>query len=75
MSDDLIRPHDPFSGHVDPAPADDTIEPVKPPEPPTPPQEPVKKPVARKTPARRGRRPRRVPTDAEVAEAARKVKP
>jgi hypothetical protein len=65
MADDTIREHDPFSGHDDPVPVEDPAEPEveTPPAAETP--EPPKKPV------RRGRRPRRTPSAAEV-EASRK---
>lgn len=71
---DLIRAHDPFSGHEPPAPAEDTPEPTPVPEAPTPPPEPAKKAPARKPAARRGRRPRKIPTDAEVEAARAAVK-
>lgn len=70
MSDsDLIRPHDPFSGHEAPAPAVEVTEPEKAAQPATPPAEPAQKP-----PARRGRRPRRTPSAAEVEKSARRAR-
>jgi hypothetical protein len=68
--DELIRPHDPFSGHEAPAPAKDTTEPPKPAEEQPPPPEPVEK----KAPARRTRRPRRTPPPAKAVrtESARR---
>jgi hypothetical protein len=65
---DLIRPHDPFSGHEEPPAADDTPEPAKPSEeqPPAPESTPAPKPKpaarrtvrkpAKKPVTRRGRR-------------------
>lgn len=69
MADDTIRPHDPFSGHETPAPADDTVEPEQPAQVPAPPPEPTVVPKPR-----RGRRPRRVPTAAEMEQARTQVK-
>jgi hypothetical protein len=55
---DLIRPHDPFSGHEEPAAADDTTEPAKPAEEQTPAPEPTPKPPARRV----ARKPAKKPT-------------
>lgn len=66
----LIRPHDPFSGHAEPPPDEDTTPPPATVVEPTPP-EPVA--VEEKRPARKGRRPRRTPTAAEMEAARAKV--
>lgn len=73
MSDgELIRPHDPFSGHVTPSAAAEPEEATEPPQEPPPPPEPAEE---KAPPKRRGRRPRRVPTKAEVEAAKAKVQP
>jgi hypothetical protein len=64
----LIRPYDPFSGHVETAAAEDATPP--PVVAPTPPEPAV---VEEKRPARKGRRPRRLPTAAEMEAARAKV--
>jgi hypothetical protein len=64
----LIRPYDPFSGHVEPSAAEDpTPAPVVAPTP----AEPAV--VEEKRPTRKGRRPRRVPTASEMEAARAKV--
>ena len=78
MSDDeLIRAHDPFSGHDTPVPADDTAEPEKAREEQPPPPEPVKKaPAAAKRPPTTKRRAaprRRRVSKADADAAARQV--
>jgi hypothetical protein len=66
----LIRPHDPFSGHTEPVPDEDTTPPLAPVVEPTPVEPAV---VEEKRPARKGRRPRRTPTAAEMEAARAKV--
>lgn len=64
----LSRPHDPFSGHVEPSVADETTEPPAPVVVPIPAELATKKAAVRKV-----RRPRRVPTAAEMDAARAKV--
>jgi hypothetical protein len=70
MTDDqLIRDHDPFSGHEAPVPAADDGEQEKAPEPPAPKPEAAKKPAVR----RAGRKPRRTPSASEVENTRRRA--
>jgi hypothetical protein len=80
-ADELIRPHDPFSGHETPVPADDTAEPESGQEQPPPPPEAAKEekpPPAPKTerkpaPRRRAAPRRRRVSKAEAEAAAKQV--
>lgn len=66
----LIRPYDPFSGHVEPSAAEDPSPSPVPVVAPTPAEPAV---VEEKRPTRKGRRPRRVPTASEMEAARAKV--
>lgn len=76
MSDnELIRPHDPFSGHAVPGADEETAEPESPPETTdTPPAEPETKTPEPKAPAKRRAPRRRRPTRAEADAAAKAAK-
>jgi hypothetical protein len=80
MSDDeLIRPHDPFSGHETPPAVDDTAEPEKAQEEQPPPAEPAKSetpppaPEKKVAPKRRAAPRRRRVSKADADAAAKKV--
>jgi hypothetical protein len=66
---ELIREWDPFSGHREPEPEPEVAPVVEEPEPVVAIEEPPAKPKQRRT-----RRPRRVPSAAEVQAAAAKVR-